>query len=177
MTSTVGRNYARALFELAQETSTLDGVEADIRVSRDALYADRAVRDFLGNRLIGRTAKKAVIRAGLEGKVDERVLHLLFLLADRGRVRLLGEIAEEFERLARLERGVRKVRIATAFALDAAQRDRVVRSLEARYGGRVELEVEMRPSLIGGMIAESEGQEIELSLEGSLKGLRETVAG
>jgi F-type H+-transporting ATPase subunit delta len=177
MTSTVGRNYARALFELARETSTLDGVEGDIRASRDTLYADRAVRDFLGNRLIGRTTKKAVIRAGLEGKVDERVLSLLFLLADRGRVRLLGEIAEELERLARLERGVRKVRIATAFELDDAQRDNVVRSLEARYGGRVELEIEVRPSLIGGMVAESEGQEIELSLEGSLKGLRETVAG
>jgi F-type H+-transporting ATPase subunit delta len=177
MTSTVGRNYARALFELAREASALDGVEADIRAARDTLYTDRAVRDFLGNRLIGRTAKKAVIRAGLEGKVNENVLSLLFLLADRGRVRLLGEITEEFERLARLARGVRKVRVATAFALDAGQKDRVVRSLEARFGGRVELEVEVRPSLIGGMVAESEGQEMELSLEGSLKDLRETVAG
>ena len=177
MTSTVGRNYARALFELAREASVLDGVEADIRAARDTLYTDRAVRDFLGNRLIGRTAKKAVIRAGLEGKVHQDVLSLLFLLADRGRVRLLGEVTEEFERLARLARGVRRVRVATAFALDAGQRERVVRSLEARYSGRVELEVEVRPSLIGGMVAESEGQEIELSLEGSLKGLRETVAG
>src|SRR6185295_5164526 len=123
MTSTVGRNYARALFELAREASALDAVEADIRAARDALYADRAVRDFLGNRLIGRTARKAVIRAGLEGKVHESVLSLLFLLADRGRMRLLGELTEEFERLARLARGVRRVRIATAFELDGAQKE------------------------------------------------------
>jgi F-type H+-transporting ATPase subunit delta len=177
MTSTVGRNYARALFELGREASVLDEVEADIRAARDTLYADRAVRDFLGNRLIGRTTKKAVIRAGLEGKVDERVLSLLCLLADRGRVRLLGEITEELERLARLARGVRRVRIATAFALDAGEKEQVVRSLEARYGGRVDLEIEVHPSLIGGMLAESEGQEIELSLEGSLKDLREGLSG
>jgi F-type H+-transporting ATPase subunit delta len=177
MTSTVGRSYARALFELAVETGSRDGVEEDLRAARDVLYADTAVRDFLGNRLIGRTTKKAVIRAGLAGRIDERVLALLLLLAERGRVRLLGEIAEEFARLARLARGVRRVTVASAFALDDARRERITRSLEARYGGRVELETEIRPSLIGGFVAESEGQEIELSLQGGLKEMLKTVAG
>ncbi len=176
MTSTVGRSYARALFELAAESGPVEGVQEDLRAARDALYSDATVREFLGNRLIGRTTKKDVIRSGLEGKVDGRVLTLLFLLADRGRARLLGEIVEEFERLARLARGVRKVRVASAFPLDAAQEARITRSLEARYGGKVDLEVEIRPSLIGGVVTDNEGHEIELSIEGQLKNLR-VVAG
>ena len=36
---------------------------------------------------------------------------------------------------------------------------------------RVELETDIRPSLIGGVVAESEGQEIEYSIEGELKDL------
>ncbi len=175
MTSLVGRNYARAIFELAAEAGSRDLVEEDLRAARDALCADPAVLDFLGNRLIGRTAKKAVIRSGLAGAVDESVLTLLFLLANRGRVRLLPEIVEEYERLALLARGVRRVRVGSPFALDAAHVQRIVGSLEARFGVRVELEVEIRPSLIGGVVAESEGKEIELSLAGVLKGMREAA--
>ena len=36
--------------------------------------------------------------------------------------------------------------------------------------------MEVRPSLIGGVVAESEGQEIEFSIEGQLKDLRATGA-
>ena len=114
MTGIAGRNYARALFELAAETSSLEPVETDVNAARDALYADRAVRDFLGNRLIGRPTKKNLVRSAFEGVLDPRVLILLFLLVDRGRTSLLGEIAEEFERLARQARGARKVRLVSA---------------------------------------------------------------
>ncbi len=176
MTSLVSRNYARALFELAVEAGTRDRVEEELRAVRDVLCVDPVVRDFLGNRLIGRTPKKAVIRSSFGAEIDPQVLTFLFLLADRGRVGLLPEIVEEYERLARLARGVRRVRVATPFPLDAAQVGRVVRSLEARFGVRVELETEIRPSLIGGVVAESEGKEIELSLEGGLRDLRTAVA-
>jgi len=171
MTGIAGRNYARALFELAAETSSLEPVETDVNAARDALYADRAVRDFLGNRLIGRPTKKNLVRSAFEGVLDPRVLILLFLLVDRGRTSLLGEIAEEFERLARQARGARKVRLVSAFPLGEQERSRITASLEARFASRVELETEIRPSLIGGVVAESEGQEIEYSVEGELQDL------
>lgn len=177
MTSTLGRNYARAIFDLAKETSSLDEVQSDLRAARDALHADVTVRDFLGNRLIGRTAKKALMRTGFEGKVDERVLTLLFLLVDRGRTRLLAEIMEEFERLSRLARGVRRVKVSSAFPLGEEEKGRLVRSLEARLGARVELETEVRPSLVGGVITESEGQEIEYSVQGELQSLKDDLSG
>jgi F-type H+-transporting ATPase subunit delta len=176
MTSTIGRNYARALFDLAQETGSLDAVEEDLRAARAALYDDRNAREFLGNRLIARTTKKAVIKAGLAGKVDERVLTTLFIMTDRGRLRLLGEVTEELERLARLARGVRKVTVSSAFPLGAEEQARVGRALEARYGGKVELSAEVRPSLVGGVVTNSDGQEIELSIEGQLKRMREGLA-
>jgi F-type H+-transporting ATPase subunit delta len=170
VTTTLGRNYARALFELARESSSLDAVEQDLRDVCQALDADLEVRAFLGNRLISRSAKKSLFK-GFEGTADPRVFTLLLLLVDRGRTRLLGEIAEEFERLSRLARGVRKVKVYSAFPLGEEEKTRITRALEARMSARVELETEIRPSLIGGVVAESEGQEIEFSIEGRLKEL------
>ena len=75
MTSSIGRNYARALFDLAAETvarGRRGGGPA--RGARMPCSRDREARDFLSNRLIGRATKKNLVRAGLEGKVDERVL-------------------------------------------------------------------------------------------------------
>lgn len=171
MTSSVGRNYAQALFDLASETSSRDAVEEELRAACDALFGDRTVRDFLSNRLISRTTKKNLVRAGFEGKVDGRLVTFLFLLVDRGRTTLLGEICEEFERLCRMARGVRKVKVYSAFPLGGEEKALITRALQARLSAMIELETELRPSLIGGVVAESEGQEIEFSIEGRLRDL------
>jgi F-type H+-transporting ATPase subunit delta len=177
MTSIIGRNYARALFELTVETGSTDAVEEGLRAVRDALFTDKEVRGFLANRLISRTTKKKLIRAGFDGKVDPRLLDLLFLMADRSRTRLIGEVAEEFERLSRLARGIRNVKVTSAFPLEAEEKARITKSLEKRLSARVELSTEVRSSLIGGVVAESEGQEIEFSIEGQLKTLKLGLEG
>jgi F-type H+-transporting ATPase subunit delta len=171
VTSNIGRNYARALFDLASESSSVDAMEEDLRVMRDALFTDREVRSFLTNRLISKVTKKRLVRAGSEGKVDGRLFTLLLLLVDRDRMMLLGEICEEFERLCRMARGVRKVKVYSAFPLGTEEKSRITRALQARLSAVVELETELRPSLIGGVVAESEGQEIEFSIQGRLRDL------
>jgi len=174
MTSGVARNYARALFELAAEDSTIPAVEADLRAARTALFEDREARDFLASRVVGRSPKRRLVLA-FEGKVDPRVLTLLLLVAERGRARLLGEIDDEFERLSRIARGVRRATILSAFPLGDEEKERIRGALQGRYGGTVELKTEIRPSLIGGVLALSEGQEIEFTASGQLADLHDTL--
>ena len=102
--------------------------------------------------------------------MDPRVLTMLLLVADRGRTRLLGEIARSTSGSRRIARGVR--RVTHPLRLPAGRRGEGTHhasALEGRFGGTVELETEVRPSLIGGVVAESEGQEIEFSIGGQLK--------
>ncbi len=172
MTSGLSRNYARALFELAAETSSIREVEADLRAARDALYEDREARDFLASRVVGRSTKRRLVISAFEGKVDPRVLTMLLLVAERGRARLLGEIDDEYERLSRIARGVRRATILSAFPLGDEEKGRIRSALEGRYGGTVELKTELRPSLIGGVLALSEGQEIEFTAGGQLKDMQ-----
>lgn len=172
MTSGLSRNYARALFELATETSSIREVEADLRAARDALYEDREARDFLASRVVGRSTKRRALISAFEGKVDPRVLTMLLLVAERGRARLLGEIDDEYERLSRIARGVRRATILCAFPLGDEEKGRIRSALEGRYGGTVELKTELRPSLIGGVLALSEGQEIEFTAGGQLKDMQ-----
>jgi F-type H+-transporting ATPase subunit delta len=177
MTSGVSRNYARALFELAAERGLAQDLEPQVAAARDALHTDREARGFLTSRLVGRSTKKALLQRAFGDQVDEQLLTFLYLLADRGRLGLLGEIAEEYQRLARLARGVRAVTLRSAFPLDAAEQARVTRALEERMAARVQLTVEVVPSLIGGAQAVSEGQEIEFSIAERLRTLAAHVGG
>jgi F-type H+-transporting ATPase subunit delta len=176
MTSSISRNYARAIFELASAAGTRDAVELDLQAAREALHDNREVRIFLGSRLAGRTAKKALIDAGFSGRVDPQALTLLHLLVDRGRTGLVAEIVEEYQRLCRLARGVRKVTLSSAFPLEEAETEQVRRALEKAYAARVELDAQVVPELIGGVSAVSEGQEIELTIESALRSLRAGMA-
>jgi len=175
VTSGVARNYARALFELAAEDSTIQAVEADLRAARDALFEDKEARDFLASKVVGRAPKRRLILSAFEGRVDPRVLTLLLLVAERGRARLLGEIDDEYERLSRIARGVRRATILSAFPLGDEEKARIRSALEGRYGGTVDLKLEIRPALIGGVLALSEGQEIEFTAEGQLKELHDRL--
>ncbi len=72
---------------------------------------------------------------------------------------------------------MRGVRVASAFPLDAEEKRRITETLAEHYGDRVELAAEKDPALIGGVVASSEGQEIDFSLAGRLKALRESLIG
>jgi F-type H+-transporting ATPase subunit delta len=175
MVSVIARNYARALFELSREEGRIDAVGEDLPLVRDALASDSGVRGFLASRLLGRPAKKAMIRSVFAGSVQDLVLRLLLLLVDRGRTRLVPEVAEEFIRLAHHARGEREATAWSPFPLDAGEVKRISVALQARFGGRVELDVRGRPELIAGVVAESEGQEMEFTLQGQMKALRERL--
>lgn len=177
MTSAISRNYARAIYDLAVESSSLEAVEADLRAARTVLFEDRETRDFLSSRIVGRSTKRRLVLAAFEGAVDPRVLTLLLLVVERGRARLLGEIDDELERLSRIRRGVRRATVMSAFPLGDEEKARIRAALQKRYGGTVELITQVRPGLIGGVLALSEGQEIEFTVEGQLAGMRHGMRG
>jgi F0F1-type ATP synthase delta subunit len=70
-----------------------------------------------------------------------------------------------------MARGVRKVNVYSAFPLSSDEKSRITRALQVRLSEVIELETGLRPSLIGGVVAESEGQEMELSIRGRLRDL------
>ncbi len=175
MASGVARNYARALFELAREDGAVAAVEEDLRAARDALFEDPEAREFLASRIVGRSTKRRLVLSAFEGRVDPRVLTLLLLVAERGRARILGEIDDEYERLSRIARGVRRATILSAFPLADEEKGRIRDALEKRFGGTVDLRTEVRPPLIGGVLALSEGQEMELTIEGLLASMRRAM--
>ncbi len=130
---TVARSYAETLLELALRDDDLSGYTAAIRELAEWIQREPQFRRFLETPRVGVSEKKEVLRRALEGSVAERFLRFVFLVLDKGRQRLLPQIASEFGVLLDEHLGRVPVEIVVAAPPDADLRKRHPSSLSSRY--------------------------------------------
>jgi F-type H+-transporting ATPase subunit delta len=83
--------------------------------------------------------------------LSEAVRNLLLAVIDNGRLAALPEIAAQFQALMNLRSGVSDALIESAFAIDDEQLRDVKAALERRFARRLNVRVQLDPSLIGGI--------------------------
>jgi F-type H+-transporting ATPase subunit delta len=147
------RRYAEAAFDLAKKHGKLDRWLSDLRTAAGIL-ADPRLLLALENPKAPRARKRQFLDAAFTVTLDPMVRNLLYLLVDRGRVGLLGRIAEEFGNLYNREMGIVVADVTTAVDLSEAQRQKVQDRLRQLTGAKqIDLRVHTDPRIIGGMIA------------------------
>jgi F-type H+-transporting ATPase subunit delta len=175
--ASASRRYAKALFQLAQEEGRTEEMREELR-SLGALLRDNAdLREVLLQPLHPVAERRAVLSSLAKRMGASTVLqHFYSFLIDQRRLVAFEAIEEEFERLADEAMGLRKARVRSATALDQDQAARLRRALEARLGGRVALEVDVDPELIGGVVAQVGDTVYDGSLRSQLEQLRASLA-
>ena len=174
---TAARRYAEAAFQIA----TRDGLIAQWQDRLDALaglLADERVDRLAGNPALPQEERERVLREALGWPADDPTFNLVRLLVRRGRTRLGPGIAREFRRLVQRSSGIVAATVTSATALSPAEEGAIRERLEAMTGQRVDLAVELDPSLIGGVAVRIGDRMIDASVRGRLQRLRERlVAG
>jgi F-type H+-transporting ATPase subunit delta len=147
--TTVARPYAEAAFRSAVEAKDLAGY-ADCLKLMGAAAATREAASVLGNPRVSAREKAELLFSVAGREVPETLQNLASALIDNQRASLLPFVSEHFERLQREHEGVVRAVITSAFPLSDADKDSLVESLARKYGKRVEAEVRVDASLIGG---------------------------
>jgi F-type H+-transporting ATPase subunit delta len=179
-TSTIARPYARALFEVADAAGELAGWSEALAAAA-ALLGDARARQLIADPRRA-PAERAKFVADVCAEVPGAKLlgsahgsNLLLLLAEYDRLAALPEIAAQFNQLkARAENKV-DVTLVAATEVDDALSAAVAKSLEQRLGRRVELRVEVDPSLIGGAVIRAEDMVIDGSVKSRLRRLADAL--
>lgn len=169
--ATIARPYARAAFAHALQSRTLAAwsgllgqaaqVVADPQVAR-LLSSPHATPDQLAG-----LVSEAAGPAG-----DEAQRNFIRALAHNRRLRLVPEIAAQFEALRAEEEQYVDVDVVAALPVDADQEQRLAGALRQRLGREVRLHTSIDASLIGGAIVRAG----DLVIDGSLKGRLERLA-
>lgn len=172
--STLARPYARAIFELAQESHALPAWSQTLRTLAAAV-ADPGIAALLADPRLSRSEVGEALAASLGGLLDAQARNLVRLAAANNRVTLLPEIAREFEDLrAQAERRV-EVAITTAAPVDEALRQKLVQSVRQRLAREVDVSWSIDPALVGGAVIRAGDLVIDGSVSGELGHLRQAL--
>jgi F-type H+-transporting ATPase subunit delta len=171
------RRYAKALFALARETERVAEMRAEVERLGRLIDESAELRAVLIQPLHPATQRRAVLQAVADRIGAGPLLkNFLSFLVDQRRLVDWAAIEAEYGRLADEAAGISQVRVRSASPLSDAQRERLQRALERKSGGRVQLEVEIDPTLLGGAVAQVGDLVYDGSLRTQLQQLRASLA-
>lgn len=169
-----GRRYALAVLDLARERGALDhwveAIDGLDGLTAQPQYVSALQRDGLTDAQF-----QSIVRQVVPG-IDVVEMNLFRLLRRKKRLVLGPSIASFFRELRDEELGIVRATVRTAVPLDEAQRARITDQLSrAAGGGRVELESEVDPALIAGVVIRVGDRLIDGSTRTRLRRLRRVL--
>ena len=151
MEAKVGRRYAEALFEVAQEQEYVKDVEANLLAVKQTLDTDESFRSFLYSPHVSKEDKLAIANKLFSEKMVAPAYHIIRLMIEKRRETEIESMIDEFIKLRRESAGVLFATITSATPLDSDQQKALVDSLKKKSGKNVEAHFEVEPRLVGGV--------------------------
>lgn len=168
------RRYSQAVFEIALERKELDRWQSDLRKIA-SLGKDAAVVAWLESPKPHFNDKAKLLSERLSD-INPLALNLAYLLVTRGRLSMIGDIVDEYQRLLDSYRGIEQAEVTTAIPLDDEDKLGVAERLSAMVGKKVVLKSEVDSSVIGGIIARIGGKLLDGSTRSKLLALKNELA-
>ncbi len=169
------KRYAQAVFQIALERGELDKWQSDLKkiasLSEDVAY----IKLMESPRL--RFSDKTKLISERFSDMNPLALNLINLLVARERLGMVGEIAEDYERLLYSHRGIEPADVVTAVPLDEDEKKKLEERLGAIIGKKVVVKPEVDPTVIGGIIARVGGKLLDASTRNRLEALKKQIAG
>jgi F-type H+-transporting ATPase subunit delta len=141
-----------AVFLVAEADGALDQVEDELFRFARTVAREPELRAVLTDRSLDVDRKQALINGLLDGKVQAGTKRIVDALVITPRGRTLEDGLEDYAALAADVRSRTLATVTTAVALDDAQKERLTASLSAQLGVAVQLQVEIDPKVVGGVV-------------------------
>lgn len=166
-----------AAMRAAEDAGVLDEVEDELFRFGRLLESEHALRRALTDPGLPQDRKLGLLDQLLQGKAQPTTLRLLELAVTRRRTGSLEHRIDELSRLAasRRQRYVAQVRVAAP--LVAEHETRLASALARIYGRQVDLQVDVDPSVLGGVEVRVGDEVVNGTIVRRLDGARRRLAG
>lgn len=171
--ATIARPYAEALFMASK--SDIQGASAWLE--RVAGLADNPqLREFVDSPKATPEQVLGVIDGAVGGGLPPTARNFLLALLENGRFQAVAEIARQFRRLVNTQSGSSDAVVFSAFPIDAASLAPLAALLEKRFGRKLQVSVELDPSLIGGTRVVVGDEVLDTSVKARLEQMKVALA-
>jgi F-type H+-transporting ATPase subunit delta len=169
---TIARNYAEALFELAERHEGVEAYGTGIEVVARLIDENDDFRRFLQTPRIALAQKKAVVRRVFDETLPAKLVNFLLITLDKRRQRLLRGIAREYMSLMDQHFNRVHVEVTLARQFDEKSMEEMQKRLTAALGKTAIPHVRIKPGILGGAIFRTGDTIYDGSLRRRLDGMR-----
>ncbi len=175
MSSRVATRYAKSLIELAQ-TQSVDSAVYDEMLAFSGLASEsKDLRDLLSNPVVSGQDKAQVLDKVFEG-ASALTKSFVSLVVSRKRESELANIAKVYIQMYDQNKGVIKVSVKSAIALDEKSLEDVKRYLKSLVKeDELQIDNTVDASVIGGMVIQFDDKLLDLSIAKELKEIRKQL--
>ena len=163
--ASIARPYAKAVFDLATETSTQDDWSSVLE-SLTAIAEDEEFGKAVNSPQVKPEQIEELILGVLGDKLPEGGNNFVKLLTQNGRLESLPDVQQQYTLLLAESRKSIEAEVLTARPLSADQKTNLTDALQTRLGVAVSLVETVDESLIGGAIVKAG----DLVIDGSARG-------
>ena len=168
---TAARRYAEAAFEVGQRDDSVATWRAELDAAASVVEDERVGR-MLANPAVALETRTEMAESVLGMVVAKRVHNLIGFWLRRRRLDQLPRVAAEFRRLDNARQGITLATATSAAPLSPDEVRALTARVEQLTGGRVELDLQVDPSLLGGLVVRVGDRLIDGSVRGRLERLR-----
>ncbi|MBZ5607043.1 MAG: ATP synthase F1 subunit delta [Acidobacteriia bacterium] len=181
MPSAVANRYARALADIVLAPGSPlkpETAVAQLRAVEQLIAGSWELKNALLTPAI-QTSKKCAVMGRLLDQIQVQgfVKNFVFVVIDRRRIGIIGEIREAFELLIDERLGFVRAEVASAAALDDRRRANLETELSRLTGKRMRLRFAVDAELLGGVVARIGSTMYDGSVRGQLQQMRKQLTG
>jgi F-type H+-transporting ATPase subunit delta len=174
--SRVAAKYATALFRTAKRIAQLESISRDLTTLSELLIRNVLLKHFVESPQVLEKDKKELFTSTFKPLISEALFSFLMLVLSKHRIQYLLSMAEEFQRLVKEDQGIVEARLITARSLDQTLASQIREELEKNTGKKVEMKLEVDPSLIGGIVVILGDKIIDRSIRHQLSQLKDQMS-
>ncbi len=162
--------YARALFEISNETKELDKVEEDVKKFLNLLSSSTEIKNFIKDPTINKEVQNKFTNLVAE-KIGflKNLKNFLLLLIEKRRIFFIKKIFENFLKLCSKKRGEIKASLISSKELSQKDLEEISSDLSKSIGKNLKLNYEIDKELIGGIKLQLGSFMIDTSIKNKLK--------
>jgi len=177
--SEIGQRYAKALFELSEESKSLDKTEKDLLSVHTLIERNNELNMVLKSSSLSRENQANLMEKILKKmKVSPLIIKFIGTLAINGRLNIVNNIIDEFLKKLAHERGELTAEITTAVPITKAINKSIVKEIsKLTKTKKIELNEKIDESLIGGLILRMGSTMIDSSIKTKLSTLKLIMKG
>jgi F-type H+-transporting ATPase subunit delta len=176
MSGSLAKRYARALAGVARDEGRLEAVLEELERAA-AWLDDRELADALTSPVLGSDARQALLAQITSSLgLSELVKNFLGVLSQNHRLELFAGVARAYRAIVDDELGRVRGLVRTPRQLSQEALAELSKALESALGKQVVLNVEIEPSLLGGLTVEVAGRVYDGSVRTQLQHLARDLA-